>query len=91
MVIPNRTPFLPAKREALGPGARVDSELSFVFNDKVDPNHNYLRDTVRHVATQIVLLGQPTSYNLSIGWRSPCSVWLPIGGGRQVTGGYPSL
>lgn len=90
-LVPNPNPFLPPKREDRGPGARVDFELSFVFNDMVDPNPDYVMDMLRGMASEFVTLGGAESYRLSIGWRSRCSVWLTPSGGRRISGGYPSL
>ena len=91
-VVPNRTPFAPPKLIQQGPGTRVDFELSFIWNDIIDPNGKYDSDKIKSALAYVLTLGQPRNYKLSIGWRSTCSVWLPASGvGQQVTGGYPAL
>jgi hypothetical protein len=50
----------------------IELDLRFVFNDIVDPNYAYVMDRIRAVAADIVTLGQPKSYRLSIHWGSSC-------------------
>lgn len=78
-------------RQADQPGARVDFELSFVWNDKIDSNAKYTSDKIKSGFAEFITLGGAESYRLSIGWRDKCSVWLPADGGPHVSGGYPSL
>jgi hypothetical protein len=90
-LVPNRNPFVPPKVEEQGAGARVDFELTYVWNDIIDPNSQYTTDQIKSALAYVFTLGQPKSYRLSIGWRNTCSVWLPATGGQQLTGGYPQL
>lgn len=45
-------------------------ELSYVFNDIVDPNGNYVMDKIRSTIARIITLDSPRNYRLSIGWKA---------------------
>ena len=66
----------------------IELNLRFVFNDIVDPNSNYWTDTVKNALANIVTLGQPESYQLSIHWSSRCLA--EVRGKSVVFYGYPS-
>jgi hypothetical protein len=90
-VVPSNSLFLPPKLVQQGAGSRVDFELSYVWNDIIDPNGVYTTDKIKSAFAYAMTLGQPRNYRLSIGWRDTCSVWLPASGGQLLTGGYPEL
>ena len=83
--------FSPPKVVQQGAGSRVDLELSYVWNDIIDPNAAYITDKIKSGIAYAITLGQPRSYRLSIGWHNTCSVWFPASGGVLLTGGYPEL
>jgi hypothetical protein len=66
----------------------IDLELRFVFNDIVDPNNKYGRDTARAVLAEIATFGEAESYRLSIGWGSSALAEVRQGGIEFF--GYPS-
>jgi hypothetical protein len=87
----HQNPFALPKLVQQGAGARVDFELSFIWNDIIDPNGAYISDKIKSAFAYVITLGQPKNYEISIGWYNTCSVWLPASGGQQVTDGYPEL
>jgi len=88
--IQGKNPFL-TRRVWHDVGTRVDLDLTFIWNDIIDPNANYWTDTVKNAIAEYLTLGGAESYTISIGWRNACSVFLSPAGRRQVTGGYPAV
>ncbi|MDG3003638.1 hypothetical protein [Paludisphaera mucosa] len=82
-------PFMPPKSLPPGGGIRVDFELTYVWNDVIDPNNRYITDKIKSAVATAISWNKAKSYQISIGWRNTCTVWLPTNGGQLVTGGYP--
>jgi hypothetical protein len=91
IIVPGEDYFSPPRRIDRQPGVQVDLDLTFVWNDVVDPNEKYWSDIVKSAIAEYITLGGAESYNLSIHWRSSCSVFVSANGGLQLTGGYPRL
>jgi len=89
-VVPSRNPFLRVGVVDRGPGAQVDLELTYVWNDIIAANSHYISDEIKSALAYVFTAGKSASYRISIGWRDSCSVWLPDAGGQQLTGGYPA-
>ena len=90
-IVPGEDYFSPPRRIDRPPGVQVDLDLMFVWNDIVDPNEKYWSDIVKSAIAEYITLGGAESYDLSIHWRSSCSVFVNANGGVQLTGGYPRL
>src|SRR5204863_7055831 len=67
----------------------IELDLRFTFNDIVDPDPEYGRDTVRSWFAYAVTLGHPKDYRLSISWASTCLAEVRHGKVVHVAG-YPS-
>jgi hypothetical protein len=71
-------------------GWRVDFDLTFVWNDIIDPNGKYISDTIKNGIAELATLGDAESYTISIGWRDRCTAVIPEKGADQLGGGYPA-
>jgi hypothetical protein len=84
-----------SKKNRLGLQTKLKvNELSFIWNDIIDPNGAYISDKIKSALAYAFTSSpwhHPENYRISIGWHNTCSVWLPTSGGQQVTGGYPEL
>jgi|SRR5262245_12520157 len=90
-VVFSSNPYKPPRTLPRRPGVRVDLELTYVWNDIIDPNYSYSSDTIKSVLGFVISGGNAEDYVLSIGWRDTCTVWLPDMGGQLISGGYPEL
>jgi hypothetical protein len=73
---------------SIEPGATVEMQLQFVWNDKIDPNPEYGSDTVKSIIAEIITFGEAESYRISIGWTDKCTAWIPEVGIPKIFG-YP--
>ncbi len=74
-------------------GYDIELDLRFRFNDKVDPNSNYLMDQIRSVIANVVSFGRAEDYRLSINWGSSCLAEYRKHEGRSSSlflTGYPT-
>jgi hypothetical protein len=89
-LIPSRNPYVPPKIVQRGPGARVELDLFYQWNDIIDPNFSYSTDIIKWLIAEGISFGRAQSYRILIAWKDKCSVWLPTSGTDLVTGGYPA-
>jgi len=75
-------------KQSVQPGATVQMNVQFVWNDKIDPNPEYGSDTIKSTIAEIITLGEAEPYIISIAWSGQPSVWIPEGGRPKVFG-YP--
>ena len=54
--------------------SKVTFNVSFIWNDRLDPNHKYESDTIKSVLGQIFSLGNATDYDIKIEWSGQPSV-----------------
>ncbi len=67
----------------------LDLDLTFTFNDIVDPNHTYAMDTIRAYAAEALTAGRARDYRLAISWRA--SSLAEVKRDRSIVlSGYPS-
>ena len=68
---------------------RIKLDMSYVWNDIIDPNGNYVMDKIQSAFATVVMLGNNKSYRLSIGWRAVALVDVRADRSQTISG-YPS-
>jgi hypothetical protein len=88
-LVPGQNPYAPdvLPHEA---GQRIDFELTYVWNDIIDPNVSYISDTVKDWFAELISLGDAESYKFSVGWKDTCTVFQAPKQHMQIVGGYPT-
>jgi hypothetical protein len=66
----------------------VEMNVTYRWNDLIDPNPQYGTDTVKSMIAETITFGVADAYRLSITWTAACKVSLVLGG-RNTIQGYP--
>ena len=53
---------------------RIKLDMTYVWNDIIDPNGNYIMDKIQSGIATVVMLGKNKNYRLDIGWRADAVV-----------------
>jgi hypothetical protein len=78
----------PGKRASDG-SYRMNLDMSYVWNDIIDPNGNYTMDKIQSGIATVVMLGKNKSYHLHIGWRADAVVDV-LPNRSPIMSGYPT-
>ena len=78
----------PGKRASDG-SYRIKLDMSYVWNDIIDPNGKYTMDKIQSAIATVVMLGKNKSYRLDIGWRADAVVDV-LPNRSRIISGYPS-
>jgi hypothetical protein len=70
-------------------GTTVKLDVTFVWNDMIDPNPQYQTDSIKSWIAEIITLGEAEAYRISIGWREEVTVRVEGNGNTTITG-YPA-
>jgi hypothetical protein len=89
-VVPSENPYAPDVAMQ-GAGTRIDLDLRFQWNDKIDPNGKYISDDIKSAIAEMITFGHAESYVFSVTWSGTCSVFVTPGQGAKVMGGYPKM
>lgn len=67
----------------------VRMDVSYDWNDVIDPNPQYSTDRWKSRLAEILTLGQADPYDIHIGWQEPTTVILDAQGNVVSMEGYP--
>jgi hypothetical protein len=88
-VVPGDNPYAPDVA-GHGAGKMVEFDLTFIWNDMIDPNGKYPSDIVKSWFAEMISLGEAESYQISIGWKSKITLIQEPHQHMKILGGYPS-
>jgi hypothetical protein len=75
---------------SLADGQRmVILNLTYQWNDMIDPNPQYQTDSIKSIIGEIITLGQAESYAIHISWPGTATVILDSANSIITTVGYP--
>ena len=63
--------------------------LTYQWNDMIDPNPQYQTDSIKSIIGEIITLGQAESYEIHISWTGTASVLLDSSNSIMTSAGYP--
>ena len=67
---------------------RVEAEHT--WNDRIDPNGQYVTDRVKSTIAEIITFGQADPYNISISWPAETQYIVQPDGTISAYSGWPS-
>ncbi len=70
---------------------RVSLDVTYQWNDRIDPNDQYSSDVQKNSWAEVLTLGRADAYDIHLGWSSPTAVIVDAQG--QVVrreGGWPA-
>jgi hypothetical protein len=70
-------------------GVTVTLDLSYTWNDIIDPNPRYWTDRIKNFFAELITLGQADGYTISITWQARAIVEYDANGQVASTTGYP--
>jgi len=63
--------------------------LTYQWNDMIDPNPQYQTDSIKSIIGEIITLGQAESYEIHISWPASSTVLVDSSNSIITTAGYP--
>jgi hypothetical protein len=88
-MMPGSNPYAPDV-EYHEAGTRIDLELTYQWNDIIDPNGKYISDLVKDYIAQQISFYQAEGYAFSVAWKDKCTVFVAPNQDAKVLGGYPT-
>ena len=70
-------------------GTNITLDLSYHWNDVIDPNPQYSTDNIKSLIAEAITLGQADPYILHIIWNSTCTIEFDSTGNIISKTGYP--
>jgi hypothetical protein len=70
-------------------GNRIQFELTYTWNDIIDPNPEYSTDLAKSGLAEAATLGMASAYRLQISWRESCLIEMGEEGEMYAFSGWP--
>lgn len=71
------------------PTLTVELDVSFVWNDMIDPNGKYMTDKIKDAIAWLITLGGRSAYRIAIAWKEKIKIVFDEKGKMIEKTGYP--